>query len=116
MADDVSQVIDNALNKIVNTTDQSGNMRKELKKTIFETVSTLRNLFNTMKGRLDERTRRNKQLEAEVNTVKTELDSCRTMHAIGQAETPTAAEREPSRTNSRQVLPSQTEIGSCIPR
>jgi 3-methyladenine DNA glycosylase Tag len=40
MADEVSQNIENALNKIVNTTDQSGNMRKELKKTIFETVST----------------------------------------------------------------------------
>jgi len=42
MADEVTQSIEEALNKIVNTTDQSGNMRKELKKTIFETVSTLR--------------------------------------------------------------------------
>jgi len=60
MADEVSQNIENALNKIVNTTDQSGNMRKELMKTIFETVSTLRNLFNKMKGMLDEKTRQNK--------------------------------------------------------
>jgi len=62
MADDVSLGIDNALNKIVNTTDQSGNMRKDLKKTIFEVVSTLRNLFNTMKGMHDETTRLNKQM------------------------------------------------------
>jgi hypothetical protein len=40
MANEVTQNIEEALNKIVNTTDQSGNMRKELKKTIFETVST----------------------------------------------------------------------------
>jgi hypothetical protein len=30
MVDEVSQNIENALNEIVNTTDQSGNMRKEL--------------------------------------------------------------------------------------
>jgi len=60
MADEVSQNFEDALNKIVNTTDQSGNMRKELKKTIFETVSTLRNLFNKMKVMLDEKTRQNK--------------------------------------------------------
>jgi 3-methyladenine DNA glycosylase Tag len=60
MADMVSQNTDDALNKIVNTTDQSRNMRKELKKTIFETVSTLRSLFNKMKGMLDEKTRQNK--------------------------------------------------------
>jgi hypothetical protein len=42
--DGVTRDIEEALNKIVNTTEQSGNMRKELKKTIYETVSTLRNL------------------------------------------------------------------------
>jgi 3-methyladenine DNA glycosylase Tag len=63
MAYEVSQNIENALNKIVNTTDQSRNMRKELKKTIFETVSTLRNLFNKMKGMLDEKTRQNKWMK-----------------------------------------------------
>jgi uncharacterized coiled-coil DUF342 family protein len=86
MADEVSQNIENALNKIVNTADQSGNMRKELKRTIFETVSTLRNLFNKMKGMIDEKTRRNKQMEKEINTVKTELDSCRSVTAMRHAE------------------------------
>ena len=46
--------IEVALNKIVNTTEQSGNMRKELKKTIYETVSTLMNLFVTLKVQLEE--------------------------------------------------------------
>jgi hypothetical protein len=49
----VSQNIENALNKIVNTTDQRGNMRKILKKSTFETVSILRNQFNKIKGMLD---------------------------------------------------------------
>jgi len=59
MADEMSQNIEEALNKIVNTTDQSGNVRKDLKKTIFENVSTLRNLFHKMKEMLDEETRQN---------------------------------------------------------
>jgi t-SNARE complex subunit (syntaxin) len=62
-------------------------MRKELKKTIFETVSTLRNLFHKMKGMLDEKTRQNKQVENEINTVKTEFDACTSATAMGHAET-----------------------------
>jgi len=50
----VTRDIEVALNKIVNTTEQSGNMRKELKKTIYETVSTLMNLFVTLKVQLEE--------------------------------------------------------------
>ena len=86
----MSQNIEITLNKIVNTTDQggnmrkelkktidqNGNMRKELKKTIFETVSTVRNLFHKMKGMLDEKTRQNKQMEKEIKTVKIELHAC----------------------------------------
>jgi hypothetical protein len=55
MADDgVTWDIEVALNKIVNTTEQRGNMRKELKKTMYETVSTLKNLFVTLKVQLEE--------------------------------------------------------------
>jgi len=42
MADEVWEDISAALNTIVSTTDKSGNMKKELKYTISETVSTLR--------------------------------------------------------------------------
>ena len=51
MADELKQGIDDALNKIVNTTDQSGNMRKDLKKITYETVSTLRTLVYILKKR-----------------------------------------------------------------
>jgi hypothetical protein len=44
MADEVNQQIENALNTTVKLTDQSGNMKKELKKSIYKTVSNLRNL------------------------------------------------------------------------
>lgn len=55
---------------------------------------------------LDERTRHNKQLEKEINTMKTKLDSCRCVIATGHAETSSVRERELPRTVSRQVLPS----------
>jgi len=42
MADNVNEGIENALNVIVSTTGSSGNMKKELKSTIFDTVSNLR--------------------------------------------------------------------------
>jgi len=41
MANNECQHIENALNMTVNTTDKSGNMKKELKKTIHEDVSNL---------------------------------------------------------------------------
>jgi phage-related protein len=87
MANEVRQNFENALNKIVNTTDQSRNMRKEINKTIFETVSSKGNLFNKTKGMLDEKTRQNKQMEEEVNSVKTDLDACRSWTKMGQPET-----------------------------
>ena len=55
MADEeVARRIDEALNKILTTTDQSGNMRKEMKKNMYENVSILRNLFVKMQATLEE--------------------------------------------------------------
>jgi ribosomal protein S21 len=45
----VNEEIENALNTIATTTERSGNMKKELKHTIYETVSTLRKLFVKLK-------------------------------------------------------------------
>ena len=66
--------IEVALNKIVNTTEQSGNMRKELKKTIYETVSTLRKLFVTLKVQLEEGKSENERLESELRDTKVILN------------------------------------------
>ena len=49
MLDEVGEGKKNALNLVVTTTERSGNMKKELKETIFERVSTLRNLFVKLK-------------------------------------------------------------------
>ena len=73
----VKREIEEALNKIVNTTDQSGNMKKELKKTIFETVSNLRNLFVMLNVQLEEGKSEKARLESELKDTKTILDECR---------------------------------------
>jgi hypothetical protein len=76
MADEVSDGIEDALNLIVNTTEQSGNMRKGLKQTIFQTVSTLRNLFVKLKDNRDSKSADISKLGKQVNTMKAQLEEC----------------------------------------
>ena len=105
MAYDVLQGIKDALNKIVNTTDQSGNMKKELKKNIYKKLSTLRNLVNSMQVLLEEEIRQRTQTEKENSALKTELEASRRDNKKGKLETSTGRERELTKTVSRQVLP-----------
>ena len=105
MPDEVTRSNQNALNKIVNTTDQSGNMRKELKKIIYKAVSTLRNVFIKMKVMLEEGTKQKNQTEKEINATKIELEACRRANTKGKIGTPSDRERELPKTVSTQVLP-----------
>ena len=80
----MNKQIDNALNKIVKLTDQSGNLKKELKREIHETGSSLRNLTFTLKENLKERTSENSQLQNEVNELKKDLEAYKQTHTVGQ--------------------------------
>ena len=73
MAEELEEGIENALNLVVLTTDRSGNMKKELKQTIYETVRTLRNLFVKLKNNCDVKSSKICELQFEVSKVKTEL-------------------------------------------
>jgi hypothetical protein len=66
MADDVNEGIENALNVIVSTTGSSGNMKKELKTTIFDTVSTLRKLFVKLLDTNESNARKITELERQI--------------------------------------------------
>ena len=70
----MTRFIEVALNKFVNATEQSGNIRKELKKTIYGTVSTLRKLFVTLKVQLEEGKSENERLESELRDTKVILN------------------------------------------
>jgi len=53
MVDEVEEQVEDSLNLVVITTEQSSNMKKALKQKIFETVSTLRTLFAKLKDKDD---------------------------------------------------------------
>jgi len=72
MADEVSEGIENALNTIASTTERSGNMKKELKLTIYKMVSTLRNLFIKLKDNSDSKSKTISKLEMLVANMKAE--------------------------------------------
>jgi len=85
-------------------------MKKGPKKTIYEIVSTLRNLFVKMKEKLEEGTRLKDQIIKENNALKRELDECRKVinnnSTESKRQTSRDRERVPPRTISGQVLPS----------
>jgi hypothetical protein len=99
----VSEGIENALNLIVRTAKQSGSMKKELKQTIFETVSTLRNLFVTLKDSRDGQSNIISELEGRVAKMKAELEEGGAPSFI--------LSQEPARMNARGVTPSGVREG-----
>ena len=62
----MNEGIENALNVIVSTTGSSGNMKKELKTIIFDTVSTLRKLFVKLLDTNESNVRKITDLEQQV--------------------------------------------------
>ena len=74
MADEVWEVIAAALSTIVNTTDKSGNMKKELKITIAETVCTLRKLLVKLKDISESKSKAISDLETAVTKMKAKQD------------------------------------------
>ena len=77
MAEVVEEEIKNALNMVVSTAEQSGNMRKVLKEKIFETVSTLRQLFVKLKVSGDQKLSEINNLTKKVSKLEAELQSCK---------------------------------------
>ena len=73
MADDEGDAIEKALNTVVITLEKRVKMKKELKLTILDTVSTLSNLFVKLKTNSEMKTSKIRELEAEVTKVKADL-------------------------------------------
>jgi DNA anti-recombination protein RmuC len=105
MADDVCQGIDNALNLVVNKVERSGNMKKELKQTIFETVSSLRNLFSKLKDSRDRTLHTIDDLEGQAAAVKVELEACRNANTKVLGAPSLSASQEPDRKSARGLAP-----------
>jgi hypothetical protein len=111
MADDVSEGIENALNVKVSTAERSGNMKKELKQTIFETVSTLRSLVVKLKVSRVGKSSTNSELESRVAKMKAELEECRGRNAKVHGSPSLIVNQGPARMIARGVAPSGVREG-----
>jgi len=115
MAEVVDEGIENALNLVVLTTERSGNMKKKLKQTIYEAVSTLRNLFVKLKNNFDVKSSKISELEAEVSKVKTELQRVTTDKAEKVHEEPSVITSQepagPRLHGAPSVIPRQEPTG-----
>jgi hypothetical protein len=56
MADDVTSQFESALKTLLDITQKSGNLRKDLKQDIVDSVSTFRNIFVNLKNSGEEQT------------------------------------------------------------
>ena len=88
MADEDSQRAERAFQTLVNITEKSGNLRKDLRNDILESVSILRKVLSNLKSQLDTKSDENKKLTVEVKKTREAM-----------------VERR-ERQNARQVAPS----------
>jgi hypothetical protein len=70
MADDVYQRIEDALETLVNITEKSGNLRKNLKQDTLVSVSSLRKEISTLKLQLKSAVDEQKKLSEEVKNAR----------------------------------------------
>ncbi|PSN33748.1 hypothetical protein C0J52_26842 [Blattella germanica] len=73
MAESENQCVENAFNILIGITEKSGNLRKDYKKDIRKSVSTLRKAFNELKSSLESKADENKKLKDEVKNAREEL-------------------------------------------
>ena len=101
----MSEVTENALNLIVTTSDRSGNMKKDLKQTIFDTVSTLRELYLQQKSSRDSKSQTISELERRVASMKAELEAFRGAMVKVHREKSSSSTQEPARAADMAVAP-----------
>jgi regulator of replication initiation timing len=95
MADEESQRVECVFKTLVNITEKSGNLRKDLRNDILESISTLRKVFSNLKTQLDITSDENKKLKVEVKKAQEAM--------VERRERPTARQVAPSLDNRRQT-------------
>jgi len=83
MAEDVKPWLESALNKLLNITGRSGNLRKDLKQDIVDSISILRRIFVNLRNSVEEQTTKLNQLAGELNKAKAELMGSRVTNLPG---------------------------------
>jgi sugar-specific transcriptional regulator TrmB len=107
MAEDVVEEIENALNLVVTTTDQSRNMRKTLKEKIYQTVSTLRQLFSKLTSSCEQKSSDRHNVTQTISTLESALQSYKEQHnKRQQAPSINNNDEQGKKQNEREVAPS----------
>jgi hypothetical protein len=111
MADSVGEEIEDALQLIVSTAEQSARMKKEFKQKIIDTVSTLRDLIVKLHVSGENKTDEISKLVKQVGELKSQLEQCRqrTANVLG---TPSSVKNhEPVGESVRIVSPQSGRDG-----
>lgn len=90
MADDVDQIIESAFETLLNVTEESKNLRHDLKQDIVKAVSKLRSAISKMKNGLTQKDNDLNKLRAEYNNAQ-DLHQARN-HRVASQMIPTATE------------------------
>jgi len=104
MADDVNQRVEDAFQTLVSMTENSADLRKDLKNDIFKSVSTLRKEFFQLKVQLENVNDENKNKKEEVKNPTKEAATRRYSQTARQVATFLHHRQQPER-GVRQVLP-----------
>ena len=95
MADEESQRAKCVFKTLVNITEKSGKLRKDLRNDILESVSILRKVFSNLKTQLDITSDENKKLKVEVKKAQEAM--------VERRERQTARQVAPSLDNMQQT-------------
>jgi hypothetical protein len=107
MADDEKQRVENAFSTLVSITEKSGNLRKDLKNDIPESVSTLRKVFSEMKTQLENKSEQNEKLHEEVMKVRAEMSRKKDSQLSRQLAPSLDHMQQTSRSGERMEPPSE---------
>jgi len=66
MAHDLEDISETSLNTLLEVTEESGNLRKDLRDDTTKSVSSLRGVYNTIMANLEEKTRKIENLECQM--------------------------------------------------
>jgi len=66
MARDLADAFETSLKTLLEVTEKSGNLRKDLRDDIMKSVSSLRGVYNTIMANLEEKTRKIENLECQM--------------------------------------------------
>ena len=105
MADVDDNHVEEALNKLMSVNERSGNLRKDLKQEIAESVSTLRYIIGNLRNCMQMKIDRIKELENQVAEARTEIQASREAERTALAAPSLRETQHQRNTCGSQVLP-----------